>query len=237
MGFCPAFLLPALFEAAAEEKRGWQIMGRYLVLCLIFLSVLSFPGNASAIFGEVWSTDAYENALDPSKGPPSSAHDATFNVDIINFDSRRLGNQAKNISFDEFLNFPKWTYLGSEFDPGKKMFENNGQGNGDEGIFFKFTWELSLSPGSNPLTIIHDDGFYLLLATGKSFDFSGQFDEPVISKIDLDVSSSGNYAVTLYYGALNDTLTQVLIVTTPEPGTMLLLGLGVIGIGILRRKN
>ena len=37
-------------------------MGRYIVLCLIFLSVLTFPGNADAIFGEIWSTNAYENA-------------------------------------------------------------------------------------------------------------------------------------------------------------------------------
>jgi hypothetical protein len=212
-------------------------MRRLIVLCLIFLPLLSFPGNADAIFGEIWSTNAYENALNPSIGPPNdntgatAKPDATFNVDIINFDS-----QAKNISFDEFLNFPKWTYLGPEFDPEKKMFGNNGGGNGDEGIFFKFTWELSLSEGSNLFTVVHDDGFYLLLANGKSYDFSGQFDKPESSKVDLKVSSPGNYAVTLNYGALSDTSSHALIVTTPEPGTMLLLGLGVIGIGILRRR-
>ena len=96
------------------------------------------------------------------------------------------------------------------------MFENNGGGNGDEGIFFKFTWELSLSEGSNLFTVLNDDGFYLLLANGKSFDFPGKFAEPEIREVDLKVSRSGNYAVTLYYGALSDTSAHVMIVKTPN---------------------
>ena len=46
-------------------------MRRLIVLCLIFLSVLSFPGNATAIItGEVWSTDALSSAQNPALGPP-----------------------------------------------------------------------------------------------------------------------------------------------------------------------
>ena len=215
-------------------------MRRLIVLCLIFLPLLSFPGDAGAIFGEVWSTDAYKSALDPSIGPPltitgaTAKPDATFNVESINFNS-----QAKNISFDEFLNSPDWTYLNpeSKFDPKDKMFKDNGSGNGDEGIFFRFTWDLSLSEGSNPFTIVHDDGFVLYLSNGIRFDFSGQFGKPESSKVDLTVNNSENYTVTLDYGALNDTYSQVLIIRTPEPGSMLLLALGIIGIGILRRRH
>jgi len=207
-------------------------MGRLIVLCLIFLSVIFLPANASAIFGEVWSTDAYNSALDPFIGPPYAKPDATFDVESINFNS-----QAKNVSFDEFLNFPDWiTPSGSEFGK-KKMFENNGQGNGDEGIFFRFTWELYLSPGSLPVTIVHDDGFFLRFSTGQSVNSPGQFQEPQISKFDLAVPSPGNYTVILNYGALNDTDSHVLIFRTPEPGSMLLFALGIVGLGVLRRRH
>ena len=216
-------------------------MRRLFVLCVIFLSILSFPGNASAISGEVWSTDAYNFALDPSIGPPKDLKpDATFEVESINFDSGRIqdSTERSQITYAQFLNNPtKWNNTSNpalSLLPDSMLFATSDL---DQGIFFRFTWVLPLSKGSNPFTIVHDDGFFLYLSNGISFDFSGQFGEPKSSKVDLEVNNSENYTLQLDYGALNDTYSQVLIVRTPEPGSMLLLALGILGIGILRRRH
>ena len=215
-------------------------MGRLIVLCLIFLSVLSFPGNAAAIAieGAVWGTYALSSAQDPFKGPPSATPEATFKVENINFDSRRVAT-PKNITYDEFLNRPVWDIPeGSQFKPDKQMFTDNIKG--DEGVYFSFTWTIPYSGGSFPITIIHDDGFVFSIVTGDSFRSEFQYyEEPQISEFDLNMFKldPGVYTVTLNYWTIDDSDTHVLIYNTPEPGSMLLLALGIIGIGVLRRRH
>ena len=220
-------------------------MRRLIVLCLIFLSVLSFPGNVCAlqIQGAVWSTDAYKFALDPSLGPPKVDPDAYFVVDAINFDSRRPDGKPKNVSFDEFLNFPiEWIILNKEFDPKEKMFTSTSK---EEGIFFRFTiTPFDVSKDVQPVTVIHDDGinfsiFNVFELYKEDPDAAKPVKglEPAVTSINLKGVPPGNYSLAvLDYGALNDTENHVLIYNTPEPWTILLLGLGMLGLGILRRK-
>ena len=237
-GFLPG--LPPSFNNAQGHgriKRGWQIMGRLIVLCMIFLSVFLFPGNTRAsIIGEVWSTYLLSSAQEPFKGPPSATPAETFNVESINFDSRRV-EKPKNITYNEFLNYPKWP-PNSKFKPDQQMFTDNIKG--DEGVYFIFRWTIEYLGGSYPITIIHDDGFVFSLVTGQSFRSEDQYyEEPHISTFDLKMFGldSGTYNVWLSYWAVDDSDTHVLMFNTPEPGTMLLLGLGLIGIGILRRRH
>lgn len=224
-------------------------MGRLIVLCLIFLSVLSFPGNATAIiYGEVWSTSALSSAQNPVLGPPKGVlPDATFEVTDINFDSRRIDiKERSQISYNQFLNNPNWTeFLNQKFDPTASMFGKVPVDPANEGIFFRFTFKpFDVSENAPPVTVIHDDGinfsiFNVFELYKEDPDAAKPVKglEPAVTSINLKGVPTGNYSLAvLDYGALNDSANHVLIYNTPEPWTMLLLGLGMLGLGILRRK-
>jgi len=212
-------------------------MGRATVLCLAILSLLMAPGLAGAIqiSGSVWATGAEEYALAPSKafGQYLPTPNATFTTESINFDSRNLpAEQQKIITFNQFLNSPAWDKASFvNFDPDKSMFAAS------KGVFFQFTWSLDLPAGSSQVNITHDDGFFFFDVSGFKAGEDGVFKEPKVSSFDVMVKDPGKYNVTLNYGALNNTDTHVLIFSTPEPGSMLLLALGIIGIGVLRRRH
>jgi hypothetical protein len=250
-GFLPGFTPSYCIQSRGSMKKGgWHIMGRLIVLCLIFLSLLSFPGNVGAITieGAVWSTDAYKYALDPSLGPPERKPDATFEIESINFDSRLIKDikERSLITYNQFLNNPtKWdNSMNPELGlkPGASMFPTSDP---NQGIFFRFTiTPFDVSKDAQPVTVIHDDGI--------NFSIFNVFElykddpdaakpvkglEPAVTSINLKGVPPGNYSLAvLDYGALNDTANHVLIYNTPEPWTMLLLGLGMLGLGILRRK-
>jgi hypothetical protein len=221
-------------------------MGRFFVLCLVFLSLLSFPVNASAlgdsgVTGYLW-LNALSNAQSPANGPPTSPYTAKFTVSDINFDSRRVDN-PQTINFNAFLTGVQWlSYNPQNFDPTRAMFTNPYEIE-KEGIFFQFEWDMTLPKGTLPFRITYDDGFFLLLSTGDKFPVtdpppsSGIIEDPITQKFDLNVLQSGQYHFILSYGAINDTSTHVIIFATPEPGTILLLGLGLAGIGFVMRKR
>jgi hypothetical protein len=219
-------------------------MGRYIGLCLILLSFFYVPGNASAldIKGEVWQ-NALASAMNPIGGPPSATPDATFLVTDLNFDSRLIQNveERKNITFDQFLNSPaNWNNSTNPIlglTPQSSMFTGT-----DQGVFFRFSWTMHFPGGSVPLIVTHDDGFFLRLIDVFKYNASDTVgkDGPAVTKFDLTGIDEGDYRVILEYGAMNDTTTQVLIVRTPEPGTVLLLGLGLVAVGVvilMRRRR
>ena len=211
-------------------------MRRASVLFLVFLSVFLSPGNACSIIieGSVWSTNATYYAERPNEGPPQGvAADANFQVADINFDSARV-QQPKNITFNEFLNYPTWFIPSdSKFDPDKKMFANNGQGNGDEGVFFSFSIPLDLTSGlSLPVTLVFDDGVEFSILNQVLFGEPDPDGGPRTAKFAIGGYDTGQYTGILQYGALSDGVPDVLIFRTPEPFTILLLGIGLVALGI-----
>jgi hypothetical protein len=232
------------------EKRGWHIMRRLIVLCLIFLSVLSFPGNATAIIiGEVWSTGALSSAQNPALGPPKELQpDGTFKDALpnatftVNGDINFAGNTL-SLTFGQFLNSPL-DWKSSSIALTDLLFSKIST-DPDQGIFFRFTFKpFDVSQNAPPVTVIHDDGInfsifnvFELYKDDPDAAKPVTGSKPVVTSINLKGVPPGNYSLALLdYGALNDSANHVLIYNTPEPWTILLLGLGMLGLGILRRK-
>jgi hypothetical protein len=233
------------------EKGGWHVMGRFIVLCLIILSFLCIPGNSCAldITGELWQ-NAFASAQNPASGPPKIIVDgkeveapatAKFTVSQMNFDSMRV-QEPGSISYNDFLKPVSWDIpLGSTFNPSLPMFSGTSP-QADQGIFFRFTMSLFIPDGPLPITVVHDDGFSFSIIVNL-FEFNEASHpvygpDPVSTTFFVKGIDEGTYyPVTLNYGALNDSVDHVLIYSTPEPWTILLLGIGVLGIGIVRRMN
>ena len=214
------------------------------IIALICLSVLFLSaGRANALVGDIVSDingsiwfGALANATDPSIGPPSPTGDATFvlaNRDI-RFDSGGVGNPT----FAQFLN---QSFTSSTINPTDKIFGANST---IDSIFIQLTFDISLSAGVPvQFNVTHDDGFYLLLSTGATItDFVAPVTEPKVATFSLVAPGEGRFGVTLNYGALNSDTdpNHVLIWRTPEPGTILLLGLGLVAVGVailMRRRS
>ena len=215
-------------------------MGRATVLCLALLSVFLFPGNAWSyqISGSVWSTDALQYAKNPTQSVPAVPADATFTLTgDINFNNQ---GQA-NISFADFIPKATWSVpAGSSWEETNGMYGANDLSDGQAGVFFSFSWEIPLTDSPLPLTILHDDGIYFFMPI-KTEIFLSDTNQAAAVKASPFVlvtpGPPGGYTVTLNYGAINDPDPDVLVFSTPEPGSMFLLALGLVSIGVFRRKK
>jgi hypothetical protein len=197
--------------------------------------MMATSAMATPFSGSLWTTGALSEAgaaaaLLPGSTTLLGTAIATFKVNALNFDSGR-GTET----YDSFLkgstasnvNGLVWT---SAIPTGFNT------GGGFVGTVFQFTGTAHFDANA---TIRHDDGFYLTLK-----DLSGAFVKDVDSSgptgaINTSLNNAdGDYQFILNYGA-NNGFPEVLIASgvspVPEPATMLLLGLGLMGVAGIRR--
>lgn len=214
------------------------------VILAAFFLVVMFSGSSQAapVSGTIWgnvagynsSSHDLTNAFISSLGPAS----ATFTVNALNFDSQSLtGSYGGVVTYTQFLsnslagapgpNGLVWSNIASETFGSQNLITNNGAAS-----IFQFTGNAYF-PAS--FTIEKDDGFVLYVG-GKVFDASGPTaPEEVLITLGL---TPGFYNFTLNYGAWNG-FPEVLTapdIKVPEPMTLLLLGLGMLGVAAYRRK-
>jgi hypothetical protein len=232
-------------------KKGLMVV--IAVCCLVLM--LGGSSMAAPIKGSVYynvtgyneTTHTLNSTLGHAPGS-GGILGGTFTVDAINFDSEALsGSYGGPVTYSQFLS----NSLGTNPSPGPNGLvwstpEQKAWGDSTtlltSSMYTSFFQLSGVAYFSENFSIRHDDGFFLYI--GDSYSDLYDYSHPTAPEMaNMTLSSRGltpgSYKFIINYAAWNG-FPEVLQITSgvsvPEPTTMLLLGLGLIGLAGVRRK-
>jgi hypothetical protein len=224
----------------------------FVILAALFVLPATRAAQATPLtsfHGVFWHSTDPDSAIGSAADNPTldnvnaikSSPAGSFDVNALNFNAPK--NSPSKYTYSQFLTSNGASVTNATGTNAK--FVTGSNKHGMYGTIFQFTGEGYFNP-ANSISVTSDDGFsfYVFSSTGSvlySYTTHASPQSAETATFNTTGLSAGDYRFELNYGAVNG-YPEVLKVNglqaaVPEPSTVLLLGVCLIGFAIVSRKK